>query len=38
VEAAVVRVEWEMVSTVVVEEEIYSGKDLDKNTESKGGT
>lgn len=25
-----VRVEWEMVSTVVVEEEIYSGKDLDK--------
>lgn len=36
--AAAVQVEWEMVLSVVAEEVIYSGKDLDRNTESKGGT
>jgi hypothetical protein len=36
--AAVVQVEGEMVWSVVVEEAIYTGKDLAKNTESKGGT
>jgi len=36
--AAAVQVELEMVLSVVVEEVIYSGKELGRNIESKGGT